>query len=368
MRHIVESAILKGMQQTDETHGMPASDVSAAAAGLVFVSDAMPGIRRVKKGKTFVYSTAGGKAVPVKEKKRITALVLPPAWTDVWICPNPRGHLQATGRDARGRKQYRYHPAWRTVRDGVKYHRMVPFGNALPHIRTRVEADLLRPHHDRRAILATVVRLLDMTSLRVGNEEYAEQNHSYGLTTLHDNHVLVHGCDIEFHFRGKEGVRQRVHIHSRKMAKVIRSCQEMPGQELFQYVDQHGKQHNVTSSDVNDYIRDIAHDEFTAKDFRTWAGTVEAALMLQTCDDARSLSQRKKNIVRAVCAAAAKLGNTPAICRKCYVHPRVIEGYQKREFVKPMKKYHDQFQKKRPVGLTLGEAAVLAFLEESFRQ
>ena len=301
---------------------LPLADPPAAAkaAGLRYVNDSKPGIRRDKEGDTVRYLDAKGQ--PVEDEatlKRIKSLVIPPAWTDVWICPQANGHLQATGRDARGRKQYRYHPKWRNVRDEVKYERMINFGNALPTIRAEVDKALKQPGLPREKMLATIVYLLEATMMRVGNEEYARTNKSFGLTTLRNRHVKVDGSDVEFKFRGKSGVYHKIHVHDRRLARIIRSTRDLPGQELFQYLDEDGETHSIDSSDVNEYLRTITGEDYTAKDFRTWSGTVLAALALQEFEKFDSETQAKKNIVRAIESVAEKLGNTPSICRKCYV-------------------------------------------------
>lgn len=302
--------------------------LSAKEAGLRYVSDAKPGIKRKKAGKGFIYIDAEGKRVRDSETlKRIRSLVIPPAWTDVWICADPRGHLQATGRDARGRKQSRYHPRWRAVRDETKYERMLLFGTALRSIRTRLEEDLALPGLPRNKVLATIVRLMERTLIRVGNDEYARQNHSYGLTTMRTKHVQVNGSTVVFRFRGKSGKSHTVGVEDRRLARIVRQCQDLPGYELFEYLDESGETHKIDSSDVNDYLRSISGEDFTAKDFRTWAGTVLASLALREFDEFTSETQAKKNVVEAIKAVAQRLGNTPAVCRKCYVHPAVLECY-----------------------------------------
>jgi len=297
-------------------------------AGLRYVSDASPGIARKRARGGFRYVSPRGE--PVRDAAtlaRLRSLAVPPAWTDVWICPRADGHIQATGRDARGRKQYRYHPRWRQVRDASKYERLRAFGVALPRIREACDRDLRRPGMPRQKVLATVVRLLETTLIRVGNDEYARDNRSYGLTTLHNRHVTIDGSRIEFRFRGKSGVRHDVRLKDRRLATVVRRCREIPGQELFQYIDDDGERHAVTSGDVNAYLRAIAGEEFTAKDFRTWAGTVLATLALQEFERFDSNTEAKRNIVRAVERVAERLGNTPAVCRSCYIHPAVIDAY-----------------------------------------
>ena len=301
---------------------------SAKAAGLVYTNDAKPGIRRVGKGKRARYVDARGKPVRGRDElARIRALVIPPAWTDVWICPNARGHLQATGRDARGRKQYRYHAKWRTVRDGTKFGRMISFGHALPAIRRRTDADLRRPGLPREKVLAAVVRLLEKTFIRVGNDEYARTNRSYGLTTMRDGHVRIRGSRVQFVFRGKSGVAHELELDDRRLAKIVRQCRDLPGQELFQYRDAQGRVVDIGSADVNAYLKEVTGEAFTSKDFRTWAGTVLAATLLRQCEAAASEREAKKNVVQAIEQVAAQLGNTRAVCRKCYVHPAVIDSY-----------------------------------------
>jgi DNA topoisomerase-1 len=307
---------------------MSEGPAAAEAAGLRYVSDRQPGIRRQRRGGGFRYVGPRGAVVDEEETlRRIRALVIPPAWTDVWISPDARAHLQATGRDARGRKQYRYHPEWTAVRDETKFERMIAFGEALPAIRARVDADLALPGMPREKVLATVVRLLDRTLIRVGNDEYARQNHSYGLTTLRDNHVDVDGSHIRFHFRGKSGKVHRIDLQDKRLAKIVRRCQEIPGHELFHYIDADGNTHLVESGDVNDYLRDISGEDFTAKHFRTWAGSVLAASALSAGRPWSSQTQAKKQLVSAIRGVADKLGNTPAVCRKCYIHPIVIDGF-----------------------------------------
>jgi DNA topoisomerase-1 len=308
---------------------------SAKAAGLRYVSDAKPGIQRRRSGSGFRYIDRDGK--PLRETEtlaRIKSLVIPPAWTDVWICSIPNGHLQATGRDARGRKQSRYHPRWREVRDETKYQHMMTFGKALPAIRDRVEQDLALSGLPRPKILATIVRLMETTLIRVGNEEYARVNKSYGLTTMRGKHVEVHGSAITFTFQGKSGVRHAIDLEDRRLAKIVRRCQDLPGYELFQYLDADGERHTVDSTDVNDYLREMTGQDFTAKDFRTWAGTVLACAALQELGAFESQTQAKRNVLEAIKTVAARLGNTPSVCRKCYVHPAVVECYMAGELVK----------------------------------
>jgi DNA topoisomerase-1 len=308
------------------TSGSPAD--FAKEAGLRYATDERPGITREKKGNQFVYR--GPKRELIRDPEtlgRIKRLAIPPAWTRVWISPIPDGHLQATGYDARGRKQYRYHPYWRQVRDENKFSRMMAFGRALPALRKRVAEDIALPGLSRRKVLATVVKLLEATLIRVGNEEYARANHSFGLTTLRDHHAKVEGDTIIFEFKGKSGKRHKIDVRDRQLARIVKRCQDLPDQEIFAYVDAHGKSQDVKSQDVNSYLREAMGNEFTAKDFRTWAGTVLAAIALRDLKEFTSQKQAKGNIVRAVESVAKMLGNTPSICRKCYVHPEVLESY-----------------------------------------
>ncbi len=301
---------------------------SAKAAGLRYVTDAKPGIRRKRSGKGFRYVDSQDK--PVRDKEvlaRIKSLVIPPAWTNVWICENAKGHLQATGRDARGRKQSRYHPRWREVRDETKYERMLTFGVTLPKLRETVEQHLALPGLPREKVLATIVRLMEKTLIRVGNVEYARENHSYGLTTMRGRHVNVEGSTVTFKFQGKSGIKHTIDINDRRLAKIVQRCQDLPGYELFQYVAKDGECHTIDSADVNDYLREVSGESFTAKDFRTWAGTVLACRELAAIERFESATQAKKNIVQAIKSVAARLGNTPSVCRKCYVHPTVLECY-----------------------------------------
>lgn len=301
---------------------------SAQAAGLRYVSDASPGIRRRRAGSGFSYVDAEGRTVRDKVTlARIKSLAVPPAYTDVWICPIPNGHLQATGRDARGRKQYRYHPRWREVRDETKFGRMVAFSDALPRVRRRVEDDLGRPDLPKEKVLATVVRLLECTGIRVGNEEYARSNRSFGLTTLRDHHVEISGSTMRFEFRGKSGKTHRVALSDRRLARIVARCQAVPGAELFQYVDDNGERVAIGSGDVNDYLREITGEDFTAKDFRTWAGTLQAVAALEAQGPAENTRAAKSAILQAVDQVAERLNNTRAVCRKYYVHPAVIERY-----------------------------------------
>ncbi|HMC88776.1 MAG TPA: DNA topoisomerase IB, partial [Gemmataceae bacterium] len=284
---------------------------SAKAAGLQYVTDDAPGIQRIRRGKSFHYLLAHGRPLRARlQLQRIRALVIPPAWTHVWICPKANGHLQATGRDARGRKQYLYHSRWRQLRDQTKFDRMVEFGRALPGIRKHIARDLRLPGLQEKKVLAAVVQLLEMTHIRVGSEEYVHQNHSYGLTTLRTRHVEVAGATMRFEFRGKGGVRHLVEAHDRRLAEIVKRCQDLPGQELFQYLDDQDVRHTIGSAQVNDYVREISSHDFTAKDFRTWSATVIAVASLRECGPAAQKTQAKRNVMRALRQVAERLGNT----------------------------------------------------------
>ena len=342
---------------------------SAKAAGLRYVSDTVPGIRRRRCGKGFRYIDPEGKTVRDKETlARIRSLVIPPAWTGVWICPNPKGHLQVTGRDARGRKQSRYHPRWREVRDETKYERMMIFGAALPSIRERVEHDLSLPGLPREKVLATIVRLMELTLIRVGNEEYARHNKSYGLTTMRDKHVEIDGATVTFKFQGKSGVKHTVDITDRRIARIVQRCEEIPGYELFQYVEKDGTHRSVDSADVNDYLREISNQEFTAKDFRTWAGTVLVCMTLREFESFASETEAKRNIVQAIKRVAARLGNTPSVCRKCYVHPAVLDFYMNGTMLEVVKWPARQEDADSAETLRQEEEALLRLLQRKLEQ
>ncbi len=314
--------------RSNETGAVVEPREAAQAAGLRYVHDDRPGITRHPIGKSFAYRNADGTKVRDEAVlARIRSLAIPPAYTEVWICPRPDGHIQATGRDAKGRKQYRYHPRWHAVRDATKYERMEAFADALPGIRARVAADLRRAGLPREKVLATVVRLLETTLIRVGNDEYAATNESFGLTTVRNEHAEVEGGRVAFRFRGKSGRDWEVDVADPRVAKVVLACQELPGQELFAYRDEEGAVHDVGSADVNAYLREISGQDITAKDFRTWAGTVLAALALREFEAFDSVTAAKKNVRAAIEAVAARLGNTPTVCRKAYVHPGLLEGY-----------------------------------------
>ena len=311
-----------------DTHVVLDPVMSARAAGLRYVSDRRPGLRRIHAAKGFRYVDPDGK--PVRDKEtlgRIKSLAIPPAWIDVWISKEANGHLQATGRDVRGRKQSRYHPHWREIRDETKYERMALFATALPQLRQRVEHDMGLPGMPREKVLATIVKLMEETHIRVGNSEYAKENHSYGLTTMRHKHVHVHGTTITFDFKGKSGVHHTIDLSDKRLARIIKRCEDIPGYELFQFIDHDGNHHHIDSHDVNEYLREVTGEHFTAKDFRTWAGSVLAGEMLRQIGPFTTATQAKKNVVQAITEVAKRLGNTPSVCRKCYVHPAVLESY-----------------------------------------
>ncbi len=341
-----------------------ASDVavaSAATAGLRYVTDSSPGIGRRKWRSGFRYIAPDGHIVRrAGELERIRRLAVPPAWTDVWISTHPRGHLQATGRDARGRKQYRYHAEWRVGRDETKFDRMQAFAGALPAIRRRAKADLARPGLSRDKVLAALVQLLEKSLIRVGNEEYAKQNQSFGLTTLRDRHVVVRGDTLRFEFRGKSGIRHSVDVDDRRLARVVRQCRDLPGQELFQYVDDAGKRQRVGSGHLNAYLKGVTGEDFTAKDFRTWSGTVLAVTALREFTPAGTRALAEKNVVLATDAVAALLGNTRAVCRKSYIHPGIIECYVEGTMTKVLRRRSKAAGK--TTGLRADETAVVAML------
>lgn len=301
---------------------------AAISAGLTYVNDDMPGITRQRSGKGFSYKGPDGRTITDKAaRKRLASLAIPPAYVDVWICPDPRGHIQATGRDAKGRKQYRYHPEFRELRDSSKYDRMLDFARGLPQLRAQVDADMSRRGLPVEKVLATIVFLLENTMIRVGNTRYARENKSHGLTTLRMRHVTLDGNQVRFKFKGKSGKEWNLGLRDRRVARIIRAVQEIPGQHLFQYVDDDGARRQVTSTEVNDYLRQITGRQVTAKDFRTWTGTVLAALALAEYEKADSEAAAKRNVRDAIESVAARLGNTPTICRQCYVHPQIIDAY-----------------------------------------
>lgn len=344
--------------------GLSTPAASARCAGLRYVDDQQAGIhRRGTPGKFHYVASDGERLHDENILARIQALAIPPAWSDVWICARANGHLQATGHDARGRKQYLYHTRWRKLRDAAKYEHMLSFGRALPAIRRAVDAGMKLPGLPREKMLATIVHLLELTMMRIGNEEYARSNKSFGLTTLRTRHVSVEGSCVQFHFRGKSGVHHDIELSDRRVARIITHSCELPGQELFQYLDEDGQRHSIDSGDVNDYLREITGEDYTAKDFRTWSGTLLAALALDEFEKVDSEAQAKKNIVQAIESVAKKLGNTPSICRKCYVHPAILDAYLDGTLLKGLRARAKQELEEDLHALSPEEAAVLALLQ-----
>lgn len=342
---------------------------SAELVGLRYVSDTSPGIQRQLVDEEFCYIRVDGKQIcNATELSRIKALVIPPAWTDVWICPLLHGHLQATGRDAKGRKQYRYHEHWRKIRSQTKFNRMIAFGEALPKIRKRTQDDLALSGLPREKVLATVLRLMEITRIRVGNEEYAQTNKSFGLTTMRDRHVDISGATIRFKFRGKSGVDHDIELSDRRLAKIVKHCQDIPGQELFQYLDDDGQRQPIDSGDVNAYLREVTGLDFTAKDFRTWAGTVLAALELNELGPCQSQTEGKKNVTQAIKDVAQHLGNRPATCRKYYVHPAILDAYIDGSLFQTMEQPIERKADDSPLELRPEERAVLKLLEQHLVQ
>ena len=336
---------------------------SAKAAGLRYVSDAMPGIKRLRKGRGFSYVDAAGQVVSAKDDiERFKALVIPPAWTDVWICPIQDGHLQVTARDARGRKQYRYHPDFRQQRDGTKFERLFEFGDVIWKIRERVENDVLLPGLPRDKVLATVVWLLERTLIRVGTQELSRENKSYGLTTMKRRHVAIQGDELRFEFRGKSGVEHAIAITDERIAKIVQRCHDLRGEDLFQYLDHDGKRQDVEAGQINDYLRDATGSEVTAKDFRTWAGTMIATQILRDIGPADTTKEAERNVVHAIDHTASRLGNTRTVCRKYYVHPLIIDSYLRGDILPPSPKQQARLPRKPGGRLRKHETEVLDFL------
>ena len=347
----------------DDSPNDPAA--AARAARLRYVSDRKPGIRRAPDGDGWAFfDTDGSRIADERTLDRIRKLAIPPAYTDVWICRDPRGHLQAVGRDARGRKQYRYHARWREVRDEAKYGRMLTFGRVLPTIRAQVRHDMALPGLPKRKVVAAIVALLEKTMMRVGNEEYAKQNKSFGLTTLRNRHARVKGGHLTFDFRGKHGVEHHIDLQDRRLARVVERCRDLPGQDLFQFVDGDGDTHGIGSDDVNEYLHEITGEDITAKDFRTWAATNLAAETLAAAEVHDTKTKAKRALVEAVESVAKRLGNTPAICRKCYIHPAVFEGYLDGSLAEGLKARADDLLEHDAGGLTAQEVAVTRFLSK----
>jgi DNA topoisomerase-1 len=359
---------VKAHQQ--QVAALPADpSASAQVAGLRYVTDHSIGIRRRRAGTGFRYLDPDGRPIYNPQVlQRIRALAIPPAWTEVWICPLPHGHLQATGRDVKGRKQYRYHTRWREGRDETKYSRLLAFAQALPQIRQQVECDLALPGLPRPKVLATAIWLLEATLIRVGNEEYRRLNCSFGLTTLRDRHVDIEGATLRFQFRGKSGKEHVVDVTDQRLARIVKRCQDIPGQELFQYLDGEGQRRPIGSAAVNEYLRQMTGQEFTSKHFRTWAGTVLAALALRQGGECPSVTQAKKQVVQAINEVAARLGNTPAICRKCYVHPAIIEAHLAGSLLLTLHTLAEQENDHVSPGLSPEEHLVYTFLQHSLSQ
>lgn len=336
------------------TDMIAANQAAARGAGLKYVSDDDPGIRRVGSKASFSYiSPRGGRVRDAKSLSRIKSLVIPPAWKQVWICADPNGHIQAVGRDARGRKQYRYHPKWRSARDDSKFARVIAFARALPRIRRTVKRDLAKRGLPRRKVLAAVIAVTEKTLIRLGNNEYANHNHSYGLTTLRNRHAIISSGCVRFEFRGKSGVEHEIDLEDPRLAKIIRECRDLPGEDLFQYLDEKGHVCDVTSNDVNAYLRQISGGDFTAKDFRTWAGTVLTAEALKQLGTFETKKAAKANVIRAVESVAKRLGNTRAVCRRCYIHPAIIHSYLDGQLIESLKARANR----------LSELAVLSLLQ-----
>ncbi len=362
--HAIAKTPRNGNKVNADTTLLANSVEAAEDAGLRYVSDEQPGFSRRRKGEEFEYFDAKGKPIDDEQRLlRIKRLAIPPAWSDVWICPSPNGHIQATGRDARKRKQYRYHERWREIRDENKYDRLINFGKALPKIRRRLKKDLALSGLPREKVLATIVQLLERSFIRVGNEEYARENKSFGLTTMQDRHVDVKGSKLRFRFRGKSGREHEVDVTDRRIARIISNLQDLPGQSLFQYLDDEGNVRDITSQDVNAYLREITGEDFTAKDFRTWAGTVLAAIALSAVGEFETKKQAKANIKNAIGAVAKVLGNTPAICRQCYIHPVVLEAYLNGNSVNGLKAKTGETFEGKGIDLGSAQAAVLKLLQ-----
>jgi DNA topoisomerase-1 len=355
-------AVLQEDAMADSAGCEPPAEAHDAAAGLVYASSDMPGLTRRRAGAGFAYRDAEGRRIgDAAILKRIRSLAIPPAWTGVWINPDPNGHIQAVGQDARGRRQYRYHPRFREAREEVKFEHMMAFAEALPRVRRQIAVHMAAPGLGRTKVLATLVQLLESTMIRIGNKTYAKENKSYGLTTLLSRHVRVEGAALHFHFKGKSGKIWRLDVRDRRVARVVRTCQELPGQHLFQYTDEAGERQAVTSGDVNAYLRQISGADITAKDFRTWAGTVMAAVALGELGAAANQAQAKRNVTQAIEGVAARLGNTPAICRECYVHPGIVDAYMNGTLSLQIEDA-DPRPLGEPAGLRPEEAGVLSFL------
>lgn len=341
---------------------------SAAAAGLRYVTDDTPGIRRKRSGSGFSYYAPDGVLIRSREEiQRFRSLVIPPAWTEVWICPVPDGHIQVTARDGRGRKQYRYHPQFRAYRDGTKFERLFEFGEVVWRVRQRVEEDILLGGLPREKVLATVVWLLERTLIRVGTQELAKENRSYGLTTLRRRHVHIDGAEMRFEFRGKSGVEHAMSVTDTQIARIVQRCHQLPGEILFKYIDDDGRRQVVEAEEINEYLREITGSDVTAKDFRTWAGTMDAAAYLRETGAAQTRKDAEKNVVKAIDHTAKRLGNTRAVCRKYYIHPALIEAYLDGDVLPPMPKRRMQVARKPGGKLRKHEEQVLEFLRARVR-
>ncbi|MBD2091788.1 DNA topoisomerase IB [Microcoleus sp. FACHB-1515] len=351
---------------------------AASAVGLRYVSDDAPGITRKRSRRaeansrqddSFVYTDANGRRVRDRQTlERIRALGIPPAWEQVWICPIENGHLQATGRDAKGRKQYRYHALWRQIRDQTKFTKMIAFSETLPKLRQQINHDLALPGLPKQKVLATVLRLMELTRIRVGNEEYAKTNNSFGLTTMQDEHVDISGSTVRFQFRGKSGVEHDIEVRDRRLANIIKRCRDIAGQELFQYIDDNGDRQSIDSGDVNEYLKEVTGQDFTAKDFRTWAGTVLAARELHGLGECSSQTEAKKALVQAIKTVSQHLGNRPATCRKYYVHPTILDCYLDGSLCQIVQQHLDQELAIDPHGLRQEELAVVMLLKQQLLQ
>lgn len=337
---------------------------AAEVAKLVYVSDKEQGIIRIKKDKGFSYKFKNGILKDKKQLERINKLVLPPAWENVWICYYDNGHLQATGYDARNRKQYRYHALWNTLRNETKFHRMYEFGKALPQLRLQVEEDMQLKELCERKVLATVISLMERTYIRVGNAEYEKANGSFGLTTLKDKHVKINGNEITFAFTGKRGIAHKISLHNKRLAKAVKDCRDIPGKELFQYYTENGERKSIDSTMLNNYIHDVTGADFSAKDFRTWAGSLQMLRSLKALEKADTASNRKSNIVQALDEVSVKLGNTRTVCKKYYVHPGIIDLYDKDEISKYLKELDGIEEPDEKTGLTKDEKVLMKMLKE----
>jgi len=367
--HALAKNIRKEKRENADRKNGPDPLEAAEEAGLRYASDNQPGYTRKANEQGFEYFDTDRE--PIRDEQRllrISRLAIPPAWSDVWISPSANGHIQATGRDARKRKQYIYHERWREIRDENKYERIVSFGKTLPKIRRSVSKDLSLPGLPRNKVLAAIVQLLELSFIRVGNEEYARENKSFGLTTMQDRHVDVAGSKLRFRFRGKGGREHEVDVTDRRIAKIVSRLQDLPGQDLFQYVDDNGDVRDITSQDVNEYLREITCQDFTAKDFRTWAGTVLAAIALNAAGAFETKKQAKASVKNAIGAVAKILRNTPAVCRKCYIHPAVLETYLEGNLIEGLRKRTGEGLEEKAVDLCFGEAAILKFLATGFRK